>query len=222
MAAIIFDMDGVIFDSERLYIDCCVRIAEKLGMKNIVETCHRCIGVTPAVTRSILMETYRDEALVNSFQEQTVSLFRENYRAGRLEMKPGVISLLRFLQAHGCRTAIASSTRTDIVEAELSDAGIRGFFLAVVGGDQVKRSKPNPDIFLKAAELLGEEAKDCLVIEDSYNGIRAAKAAGMTAIMVPDQLEPNDEMRRLADRIFPSLRNVQELLTKKLPQTTLP
>ena len=214
MAAILFDMDGVIFDSERLYIDCCVRIAGQLGMKNIVETCHRCIGVTPDITRAILLETYRDEALVNSFQEQTVSLFRENYRAGRLEMKPGVTSLLRFLQARGCRTAIASSTRTDIVEAELRDAGIRDFFLAVVGGDQVRRSKPNPDIFLKAAEILGEDAKDCLVIEDSYNGIRAAKAAGMTAIMVPDQLEPDDEMRRLADQILPSLFEVRAFLAE--------
>ncbi len=212
MAAIIFDMDGVIFDSERLWLDCCTETAPEFGMENIVETCHRCIGVTPGVTRDILLETYRDAALVTAFQEKAVSLFREYYRAGRLGMKPGVKELLCFLKSRACKTAIASSTRTDIVESELSDAGIRGFFDAIVGGDQVRRSKPNPDIFLMAAEKLGEKPENCTVIEDSFNGIRAAKAAGMTAIMVPDQLEPDDEMRRLADQILPSLFEVKALL----------
>lgn len=210
MKAFIFDMDGVIFDSERLYIDCCIEIAEKLGMDHIVETCHRCIGVTTEVTEAILLETYRDIDLVNRFREQSIALVRSKIDSGLLEMKPGVRELLNSLCERGCRIAIASSTRTDIVENELADAGLRGFFSAVVGGDQAQRSKPNPDIFLKAAELLGEKPGNCVVIEDSFNGIRAAKAAGMTAIMVPDQLVPDEEIRRLADFVLPSLLAVKE------------
>jgi len=125
-------------------------------------------------------------------------------------MKPGVRQLLDDLQAAGCRIALASSTQTDIVEKELSDAGLRDYFSAVVGGDRAKRSKPNPDIFLVAAGLLGEEPENCIVIEDSFNGIRAAKAAGMTAVMVPDQLEPDEEIRALADLVLPSLLDVKE------------
>ena len=210
MKAFIFDMDGVIFDSERLYIDCCIEVAEKLGMDQIVETCHRCIGVTTEVTRAILLETYRDIDLVDRFREQSVALVRSKIDSGLLELKPGVRELLDFLRAKGCHIAIASSTRTDIVEKELADAGLIGYFSAVVGGDRAQRSKPNPDIFLKAAELLGEKPENCVVIEDSFNGIRAAKAAGMTAIMVPDQLVPDDEILRLADYVLPSLLVVKE------------
>ena len=210
MKAFIFDMDGVIFDSERLYIDCCIEVAEKLGMDQIVETCHRCIGVTTEVTRAILLETYRDIDLVDRFREQSVALVRSKIDSGLLELKPGVRELLDFLRAKGCRIAIASSTRTDIVEKELADAGLIGYFSAVVGGDRAQRSKPNPDIFLKAAELLGEKTENCVVIEDSFNGIRAAKAAGMTAIMVPDQLVPDEEIRGLADYVLPSLLGVKE------------
>ena len=210
MKAFIFDMDGVIFDSERLYIDCCIEVAEKLGMDQIVETCHRCIGVTTEVTRAILLETYRDIDLVDRFREQSVALVRSIIDSGLLELKPGVRELLDFLRAKGCRIAIASSTRTDIVEKELADARLIGYFSAVVGGDRAQRSKPNPDIFLKAAELLGEKPGNCVVIEDSFNGIRAAKAAGMTAIMVPDQLVPDEEIRGLADFVLPSLLVVKE------------
>ena len=210
MKAFIFDMDGVIFDSERLYIDCCIEVAEKLGMDQIVETCHRCIGVTTEVTRAILLETYRDIDLVDRFREQSVALVRSKIDSGLLELKPGVRELLDFLRAKGCHIAIASSTRTDIVEKELADAGLIGYFSAVVGGDRAQRSKPNPDIFLKAAELLGEKTENCVVIEDSFNGIRAAKAAGMTAIMVPDQLVPDEEIRGLADFVLPSLLVVKE------------
>ena len=210
MKAFIFDMDGVIFDSERLYIDCCIEVAEKLGMDQIVETCHRCIGVTTEVTRAILLETYRDIDLVDRFREQSVALVRSKIDSGLLELKPGVRELLDFLRAKGCHIAIASSTRTDIVEKELADAGLIGYFSAVVGGDRAQRSKPNPDIFLKAAELLGEKPENCVVIEDSFNGIRAAKAAGMTAIMVPDQLVPDEEIRGIADFVLPSLLVVKE------------
>ncbi len=214
--AVIFDMDGVIFDSEKLYIDCCVEAADKLGMDNIVETCYRCIGVTTSVTHQILLDTYRDEALVNAFREAATSLFREKYRAGLLAVKPGVRELLTWLKSRVLRIAIASSTRTEIVEMELADAGILPFFDRVVGGDQVSRSKPNPDIFLKAAEALEEAPENCLVIEDSFNGVRAGRAAGMTVIMVPDLLQPDEEIRSLADRVLPSLLSVLDLLRNNI------
>ena len=211
--AIIFDMDGVIFDSERLYIECCKEAAEELGMDGIVETCYRCIGVTTDTTRRVLLEVYRDPALVDRFREKTVALYLEKYESGLLNMKPGVKELLQYLKAHGFKTAIASSTRTEIVRKELAKAGVLEYFDRIVGGDQVSRSKPAPDIFLKAAAALETPPDRCIVIEDSFNGIRAAKAAGMTAIMVPDLLQPDEEMKSLADRIEASLPRVLELLS---------
>ena len=212
--AFIFDMDGVIFDSERLYIACSLEASAELGLpqQGVVELCYRCIGVTPEKTRQIMMETYHDPALVDAFRGRTVELFLEKYNAGQLDMKPGAEELPAFLKEQGYPLAIASSTPTEIVRQELSAAGILKYFDRIVGGDQVSRSKPNPDIFLRAAELLKTDPARCIVIEDSFNGIRAAKAAGMTAIMVPDQLQPDEEMRELADEIEPSLLHVLERL----------
>ena len=213
--AVIFDMDGVIFDSERLYVECCSEAAEKLGMADIVETCYRCIGVTTAVTHQIFIDTYGDEALVDRFREASVALFREKYAAGLLAVKPGVRELLEYLKGQGLDMAVASSTRTNIVENELADAGLLPFFDRVVGGDQVSRSKPHPDIFLRAAGALGEKPERCLVIEDSFNGVRAGRAAGMQVIMVPDLLQPDEEMRSLADAVEPSLLHVLERMQKE-------
>ena len=192
--AFIFDMDGVIFDSERLYIECSLEASAELGLpqEGVIELCHRCIGVTP------------------------------EYNAGRMDVKPGAEELLKFLKQQGYPLAIASSTPTEIVRQELSAAGLLDYFDRIVGGDQVSRSKPNPDIFLRAAELLRTEPSRCIVIEDSFNGIRAAKAAGMTAVMVPDQLQPDEEIKALADRIELSLLHVlQELRSAaELPAET--
>ena len=115
--AIIFDMDGVIFDSENLYIACDVEIADKLHMKGIVEACYRTIGVTRERTREILTDIYHDEMLVDRFMTETSSLFRQKCREGLLKTKPGVQELLFFLKKRGYKTAIASSTATKIVEA---------------------------------------------------------------------------------------------------------
>lgn len=210
-------MDGVIFDSERLYIECCEEAAEALGMERITEACYRCIGVTVDITVRILNEAYGDAELVREFRRRAGALFAEKYRAGLLQMKPGVTELLGCLKERGIRTAVASSTATEIVERELTDAGIRDGFAVVVGGDQAGRSKPNPDIFLKAAELLGVSPSNCVVIEDSFNGIRAAKAAGMTAVMVPDLLQPDEEIRALADTVAESLLQVAELVRGGMP-----
>lgn len=214
MTSWIFDMDGVIFDSENLYLSCCEEEAERLGMENIEETVRRCIGVTTEVTEAILLETYQDAALVRRFRENTAALFRKKYQDGQLKIRTGVRELLQTLKDAGARMAIASSTQTEIVRSEIREAGLLDFFDVIVGGDQAPRSKPNPDIFLKAAERLEAKPEDCVVVEDSYHGIRAAKAAGMTAIMVPDLLAPNDEMRQLADDIAESLLVIAESMKK--------
>ena len=101
------------------------------------------------------------------------------------------------------------------MEQEIRDAGLAPFFQKIICGDMVERSKPAPDIFLKAAEELGVNPEVCYVIEDSYNGIRGAHTAGMHPIMVPDMLPPTDEMEKLAEQIFPSLFEVRDFIGNK-------
>ena len=213
---VIFDMDGVIFDTERFYLDCCIPAAEKLGMERIEEVSFRCIGLTKEETDRRMLEFYGPDAPLDDFEREVSAVFRQRYEELKhMPVKPGAEALLSWLKQRQVPLALASSTRIAIVTQELKDAGLYGYFDVIIGGDMVSRSKPEPDIFLKAAELLGEKPDNCIVIEDSFNGIRAAKAAGMTAVMVPDQLEPDEEMRNLADIILPSLTDVKKWLEQK-------
>ncbi len=213
LPAVIFDMDGVIFDTERLYIDCCKELTDKyhMGKEADVEAlCHRCIGITGAMTRRMILETYGEDFPVEEFSADVYRLFQEKFGDGKQVIKPGVHELFSYLKDEGYRIALASSTQTKDLTVELDHAGLLQNFDVVVGGEQVTRSKPEPDIFLRAAELLGENAEDCYVIEDSHNGIRAAHAAGMHPIMVPDLLPATEEMKEKAEAVLPSLVEVKE------------
>ena len=129
-------------------------------------------------------------------------------------MKPGITELLSFLKESGKKIALASSTRKSIVVAELSDAGIIDYFDVIVCGDMVERSKPEPDIYLKACECLHIMPQEAYAIEDSYNGIRSAVRGGLRAIMVPDLAEPTEEMKQLSEVILDSLMDVREYLLR--------
>ena len=213
--AVIFDMDGVIFDTEQLYIACCKAVSEKFHMgteEEVEDLCHRCIGVTSAITRQTILDTYGEDFPIEEYFKDSMKIFMERFGDGKHLIKPGVHELFAYLKEQGYRVALASSTRTEVLTGELDRAELLRNFHVVVGGDQVTRSKPAPDIFLRAAELLEEAPENCYVIEDSYNGIRAAQAAGMKPIMVPDLLPANEEMQEKAVAILDSLYEVKEYL----------
>ena len=143
-------------------------------------------------------------------------MFRERYGEGRLPLKPGVVEILQDLKQRCVPLALASSTRSDIVKLELEEARLLSFFDAVLGGDMAPRSKPEPDIFLAAAKVLGAIPANCYVLEDSFNGIRAAHRAGMHPIMVPDMQQPDEEMRGLAEVIVDDLPKAMGYLQARM------
>ena len=202
--AVVFDMDGVIFDSERCVWEIWQELAAELGLKDIDAVFRRCIGTNKAHTQEIFRAAYPALDFAR-FDGEARRRFQARYGAGCLPVKPGARELLAALAARGVPLALASSTGTETVRRELDDAGLLGFFNAVVGGDRVTRSKPDPEIFFLAAAALGVEPARCVVIEDSFNGVRAAAAAGMRALMVPDMIPPDGEMERLAEAILPDL-----------------
>lgn len=211
---IIFDMDGVIFDTERLYLECCRPAAEKLGLTGIEDVVRECIGLTDVETKRKLREHYGDAAPLEEFDEEAYRIFMERYEAEGLTVKEGVVPLLSYLKGADAKIALGTSTEHDIVEMELRDAGLLKYFDALACGDMVAHSKPEPDVFLLAAELLGAAPGDCIVIEDSFNGVIAAKRAGATVFMVPDLLQPTEEIRAMADRVFASLDEVRANLNR--------
>ena len=209
---VIFDMDGVIFDTEQFFLDCLRPAAEAVGLKDIDTIAYECIGLTAPETEKRLVSFYGPDAPLEEFRRKTSEIFDARYEAEGFPKKPWIHEILQYLRDEQIPVAVASSTRSDLVRRELEDAGLADFFDIIIGGDMAEKSKPEPDIFLKAAEKLGAKAGDCFVIEDSFNGIRAANAAGMRPLMVPDLLAPDDEIRGLAEKVFPSLKEVQEYL----------
>jgi HAD superfamily hydrolase (TIGR01509 family) len=202
--AVLFDMDGVIFDSEQAVLAVWRELAEELGLVEIEAVFRSCIGTNKARTRELLGDAF-PELDFAACDRETRRRFQEKWGAGRLPVKPGARELLAALKARGVPLALASSTDGAVVRRELDEAGLLGFFDAVTGGDEVKRSKPDPEIFLRAAEALDAPPARCFVVEDSFNGVRAAHRAGMRPLMVPDMVPPDGEMEALAEAILPDL-----------------
>ena len=209
---IIFDMDGVIFDSERLYLECCMEAALIFGLDDMENTCLSCIGLNTERTLARFSEVYGADFPVNDFWKEATSRFAQKVRNNLLPVKKGAKEILEYLKNISMPVALASSTITERVRNELTAAGLIDYFDVIVGGDMVNKSKPEPDIFLHAADKLRIPAKDCCIIEDSFNGVRAAHASGAFVIMVPDLVQPTEEIALLADMILPSLTDVGKYL----------
>ena len=210
--AVVFDMDGVIFDSERAVMNCWLELAQKYDIKDIEKPYFACVGTTMTRTREIMLETYGEDFPYDEYARESSLMYHEKYDGGKLLMKPGVIELLSYLKGKGKKIALASSTRRETVTNQLRGAGIIDYFDVIICGDMVARSKPAPDIFLKACQELGVSPENTYAIEDSYNGIRAAHAGQLRPIMVPDLLEADDEMRGMAECVCDNLNDVIDYL----------
>ena len=209
--AVVFDMDGLLVDTETISHEAMTLAARQQGHELPREVFVRMVGLNFATSGAILTEHFGPAFDVPAFQAESTRYFRAAGELG-VALKTGVVELLDFLDELGLPRAIATSSPHQDVERNLGHHGLRERFNAVVAGGDYARAKPFPDPFLKAAETLGVDASHCLALEDSHNGIRAAHAAGMMAVMVPDLLEPTEEMHALCVRIIDSLHEVQGLI----------
>lgn len=212
--AVVFDMDGVIFDSERLVVDCWKETANRHGIHGVEDACKECLGLNRQASKEKWLLRYGADFPYDIYKQEMSDLYHKRAREGALSMKTGVVELLTFLKDNRIKIALASSTREQVVMWQLADAGIIDYFDAIVCGDMVSKSKPDPDIFLKACELLQVKPETAFAIEDSYNGIRSAHAGGLRPIMVPDLAEPTEEMEKISEVILLSLLEVIDYLQK--------
>ena len=210
--AVLFDMDGVIFDSERAVIECWKLVAPEAGLKNIEEFCHQALGINSAATRELFVKMYGPDVPYDELNEKKRALVKQLFDMGLVAVKPGTRELLSYLKENGIKTALASSTSSASVLREIVGAGLEKYFDQIVCGDMVENSKPAPDIWLEALRRLGVDAGAAAAIEDSFNGVKSAHAAGLYTIMVPDLKQPDDEIRAMADQVLPSLKEVLELI----------
>ena len=166
--AVLFDMDGVIFDSEAKALECWNAIADQYGIEGIEEQCYACLGTTREKTKEIMLEHYGTDYPYDSYNQELSELFHSRYGGGRLAKKTGEVELVERLQSHNKKIALASSTRRVIVEQELRDGGLLPYFDALISGDMVARSNPAPAIFLNAFEVLDIAPDRSVGVVDSY------------------------------------------------------
>jgi HAD superfamily hydrolase (TIGR01509 family) len=210
-AAIVFDMDGLLFDTETLYQEAALLAAAEGGHQATADIFLQLIGVPWGRGREMLLGHFGDDFPVDEFVTVWVRHF-EAIAATRLVLKPGVIELLDLLDSLRLPRAIATSSSHRTVARHLDAGGLTGRFDAIVAAGDYLAGKPAPDPFLAAAARLGVEPRQCLALEDSHNGIRSAAAAGMMTIMVPDLLEPIDEIHDLCVAVATDLHEARRLI----------
>lgn len=206
--AVVFDMDGVIFDSEICVIESWKVVAERHGIANVEKVLPHCLGRNYDTAKQIFLDYYGKDFPYDEYKKECSKVYHDTYDGGRLPMKPGIRELLEFLKQNDYKVGLASSTRKVTIVQQLEDAKLIQYFDDLVSGDMLTKSKPEPDIYLMACERLGVRPEAAIAIEDSYNGIRSAYRAGMFPIMVPDLMEPNEEMEDISGEILDSLFDV--------------
>ena len=209
--AVIFDMDGLIFDSERLYAKANVKTAKTLGLDKDEAYFYQIVGIGAQDMAERMKEVFEDD-LVDEFFRLGEEDAHELLLHGEVPSQPGRHELLDYLDDAGIEKVIASSSEVHMIDVMTKNADIRDRFSAIHGGDQVEQTKPAPDIFELAWSNLGVSKEETLVLEDSINGVLAAHAAGIPVIMVPDTVEPTDEVRDKALAVVNNLLEVANYL----------
>jgi HAD superfamily hydrolase (TIGR01509 family) len=209
--AVVFDMDGLLFDTEAIYREAMMASALRLGFEMPDQVFLTLIGLPAEASRAQLLSHYGNDFDVDTFWVESANDFHKLI-VGRQFLKAGVVELLGHLDRSGLSCAIATSSRHQDVQRNLTAHDLERRFHAVVAHGDYVLGKPNPDPYLKAAERLGKRPENCLALEDSLNGVRSASAAGMMTIMVPDLIQPTDEIRKLCLRIAKDLHEVREAL----------
>lgn len=201
--AAIFDMDGLLIDSERLIMQACISAAQQVGITYTQAEYVELIGrAGPDSTRIMTAQLGGTERFNLVMQGLDARLENLN---NTFPLKPGARALLQHYQASNIVCSVASSSAKHHITHRLTQAGVSDYFQHITSGQEVERGKPNPDIYLLAIQKLGLPAEACIAFEDSEMGARAAIAAGLKVVVVPDLVQPSDFVREHCHQVVPTL-----------------
>lgn len=206
----IFDQDGLMFDTEAIFTQAWAQAAKQLDIK-LPEGFRTAVSGSSGEGMRQIIRAWIPNADPDALMALT---YRISYdiQSHTLPEKPGLHEILEFFRSQGIKMAVASSSHREPINRNLERSGIRPYFDTVISGEDVSHGKPAPDAFLLAAAGLGLDPSDCYVFEDSFNGVRAGRAAGCFTVMIPDLFQPDQEIARYYDACFPDLLTaVQEL-----------
>ena len=211
MKGIIFDMDGVILDSETISDRTWFSAAKERNLEINIDLINKCRGTNKNDTIAIFKKHFGEDFDGEGFLTRTSELFHEIEEAEGIPLMHYAKEILEYLKPR-YTLALASSTRGPTVERQLRTAGVIDFFETRTTGDMVVHSKPDPEIYLMACKSIGVKPEECAAVEDSFNGIRSAYAAGLHPIMVIDKLKPTEEIKKMCECIFDSLEGLKTVL----------
>ena len=209
--AVLFDMDGLLLDSEILYRDALIATAADMGFDLPVDVVLRMIGHAWIGSTQVLKAHFGEDFDTETLRDRSVERFYGLAEAG-VALKAGVVEILDFLDQAGLPRGVVTSSRRREVEHHLGQHGLLPRFDFILANGDYPAPKPDPAPYRMAAERLDLPASEVLALEDSHNGVRAASGAGMMTVMVPDLLHPTEEMHALCVRIARDLHEVREML----------
>ncbi|MBK6852192.1 MAG: HAD family phosphatase [Burkholderiales bacterium] len=211
--AVLFDMDGLLLDSERVAYAIGREASEHLGLPWTHEVAMAMVGLNSQDGYRVVREAFGADFPVDAHMAEFGRRYEAAIDAGRFDLKPGVHALFDLLDTRGLRRVVATSTRRSRAIAKLDSVGVWPRLHGLVGGDEVERGKPAPDIYLAAARLLDVPITGCLVLEDSNTGVRGGLASGARVMMVPDLLAPAEDVRATGVTVMDSLLGVIQALS---------
>lgn len=208
ISAVIFDMDGTLHDTEIVFHNATKAGVAAVGHSVSDAFCHSLLGLPGADGDAMLQEhlgpNFPYSEYVVHYRTQVNRIL-----ASAVPLKPGAIEIVKFLTRRNVKVAVATSADRSRAQHQLRLSGLDAHIPIIVTRDDVDRAKPHPDLFLRAAALLSVPVGQCLAIEDSFNGVRSAHAAGTMPVMVPDLVSPTDEIRALCVHVANSLHDVE-------------
>lgn len=210
MRAVIFDMDGVLFDTESVCMKAWDYAGELMGVGKAGYMVLKTLGMNADKAIEIIRNEFGENFDAVKFKQTGREYSYHYFNTYGVPEKPGLYEILDYLKNQGYKIALASSTSSQSVHHHLKEKDIEKYFAAVICGDMVEKSKPEPDIYLKACAEISENPADCVAIEDSKNGLLSAHRAGMQVIMVPDLWQGEAETDSF---LMAKCENLTEIMT---------
>lgn len=210
----IFDMDGLLFDTERIFQETWQELAETCQVE-LADGFVRAISGTNGEHMCRVIEEYYHVPDGNLIMEACMSAVKKKLEI-HVPVQEGVTEILQYFRENGIKMAVASSSAREQIKANLENAWIEEYFEEIVSGAEVRHGKPEPDIFLRAAEKIGCRPEECFVFEDSENGIKAGYAAGCVTVMIPDLIAPSSEIVPYCSHIYENLLHAMQEIKSAL------
>ncbi len=211
----IFDMDGTMFDTECISVEAMQQVACQYGVKVEYRDALQFLGLPREEIQKRFLLMFGEDFDYTNYRLDKISYQDAVIKEKGVPIKPGLWELLQYAKEHEILCAVATSTSRERAMGLLSGAGVDGEFSVIVCGEDVRKGKPNPDIFLYTTSKLGLEPSECIVLEDSRNGILAAANSGSYAILIPDLILADEEMKKAADLVCKDLHEVLEYIKKE-------